>query len=305
MNSEKNLKQNKNLIDLSQQMENIRFLFFINPEYTISSETRVQKKHFNHFVLYILLSGTAQVQTEHQQYKLHAGDFFMICPNLSTSVYSISGQGECLEMELEYQYLDKEINEDLYAVFHELLSEKKYVHLKNQPEYSAAAQYILQDLSDRAPGFLYRLRTHLGSLLFLMFDTLSVLTNESFFQEEESKPQIHKYKRSNMRDIFIDSYLEEHFKENLTLEMLAQKVLLSTKQLNRIINRLYGTTFYKHLTQLRIREAKRLLTQTDLSIEEISYLVGFATHTGFYKAFKQTTGQVPSAYRAKNKKTGG
>ena len=43
MNSEKNLKQNKNLIDHSLQMENIRFLFFINPEYTISSETRVQK----------------------------------------------------------------------------------------------------------------------------------------------------------------------------------------------------------------------------------------------------------------------
>ncbi len=76
MNSEKNLKQNKNLIDLSLQMENIRFLFFINPEYTISSETRVQKKHFNRFVLYILLSGTAQVQTEHQQYKLHADDFY-------------------------------------------------------------------------------------------------------------------------------------------------------------------------------------------------------------------------------------
>ena len=58
-----------------------------------------------------------------------------------------------------------------------------------------------------------------------------------------------------------------------------------------------GTTFSHYLTNLRITNAKKLLTTTDISINEISLKTGFNDYFYFLKTFKKYTGHTPSEYR--------
>ncbi|MDQ7863397.1 helix-turn-helix domain-containing protein [Peribacillus frigoritolerans] len=51
-------------------------------------------------------------------------------------------------------------------------------------------------------------------------------------------------------------------------------------------------------TKFRIREAKRLLKETDLSLEEISQLAGYSHQTYFNAKFKLLEACTPSAYRS-------
>ncbi|WHY99729.1 helix-turn-helix transcriptional regulator [Peribacillus simplex] len=59
-----------------------------------------------------------------------------------------------------------------------------------------------------------------------------------------------------------------------------------------------GESFRNTLHQVRIREAKRLLKETDLSLEEISQLAGYSHQTYFNAKFKLLEGCTPSAYRS-------
>lgn len=59
-----------------------------------------------------------------------------------------------------------------------------------------------------------------------------------------------------------------------------------------------GQSFRKTLHGVRIREAKRLLRETDLSLEEVARLTGYSHQTYFNTKFKQIEACIPSAYRS-------
>ena len=58
-----------------------------------------------------------------------------------------------------------------------------------------------------------------------------------------------------------------------------------------------GKSPKEYLTEYRIKQACRLLKETDLSISAIAYSVGFENNLYFSKAFKKQKGLSPSEYR--------
>lgn len=62
------------------------------------------------------------------------------------------------------------------------------------------------------------------------------------------------------------------------------------------------TTFSAVFENRRIANAKRLLRQTDLSIQSIAQCLGYAYVSNFERAFKRWTGLNPSDFRARSKK---
>jgi len=53
----------------------------------------------------------------------------------------------------------------------------------------------------------------------------------------------------------------------------------------------------EYIVQVRVREAKRLLESTDLTILQVSQQVGYATDIGFIRVFKKQEGITPGKYR--------
>lgn len=94
----------------------------------------------------------------------------------------------------------------------------------------------------------------------------------------------------------IDAFFSNCQKE-LTLEMLADTLNLSTKQTHRLLKKHFNTSFKHKLMNTRVEVAKDLLRTSRLSIERIAGDVGYSSTQYFCHLFHQKTGMTPSEYR--------
>lgn len=91
-------------------------------------------------------------------------------------------------------------------------------------------------------------------------------------------------------------YLETHFRENLTLDILASHVGFHPVYLSKLFKKFTGVTFVQRLNQLRISYAKNLLKQ-GLTVTEACFNCGFNSLSNFQHTFKKTTGFTPSEFK--------
>ena len=92
-----------------------------------------------------------------------------------------------------------------------------------------------------------------------------------------------------------------HLDPGLTLGGLARQLGLSDKELSYVLNEGVGTGYTAYVNGLRVGEAARRLgdaAHADETVLQIALASGFASKATFNRAFKQTTGQTPSVYRA-------
>lgn len=92
-------------------------------------------------------------------------------------------------------------------------------------------------------------------------------------------------------------YLKSRYNQSLTLEEVARHVHISPFYLSHLFKEELGMTFVEYLTQLRMDEARRLLTQTGRSIQEIAERVGYDDPSYFCKVFKKNVGATPKQFR--------
>jgi len=90
---------------------------------------------------------------------------------------------------------------------------------------------------------------------------------------------------------------EQYMNSELTLEMLAEELQISPIYISRQLKEELGTSFIHVLTQTRMNKAIYYLDSTDLSINEISELVGFDNQHYFSTSFKKNVGMSPNQYR--------
>lgn len=95
----------------------------------------------------------------------------------------------------------------------------------------------------------------------------------------------------------IRSHVKSHFKEAIDFNGLSLKHGLSPSTFRRYWARHVNTTPAHYVTQLRIREACRLLVDTTLRISEIAVNIGYEDALYFSRKFHQETGTTPSIYR--------
>lgn len=95
----------------------------------------------------------------------------------------------------------------------------------------------------------------------------------------------------------IVEYIDHHYYEDINRSILADMVYLSADHLARIFKKETGETLVKYITDKRINAAKSLLSQTNISISQVSCQVGYDNYSYFTKIFKQRTGLSPGDYR--------
>ncbi|WP_157213475.1 helix-turn-helix domain-containing protein [Paenibacillus senegalensis] len=97
------------------------------------------------------------------------------------------------------------------------------------------------------------------------------------------------------------SYLEEHYAEDISLDIVASHLGITGAYLSALMKEKTGVNFSDHLNNIRIRKAKELLDSTDLSIQEIGQRIGYRNVTSFIRMFKKLTALTPGDYRKKSR----
>ena len=104
---------------------------------------------------------------------------------------------------------------------------------------------------------------------------------------EVSDPRIRK----------IIQEIDQNYTGKLSLGELADSMNLSIGHLSTLIRRENGLSFSEYVTDKRMEDAKKLLCQENLSVEEVAEQVGYHDYFYFTKAFKKYAGVSPSVYR--------
>lgn len=93
------------------------------------------------------------------------------------------------------------------------------------------------------------------------------------------------------------SYIESHFKEDISLNKIAEMFHFEASYFSKLLKKRFGMTYTEYVTTLRINMAKDYLKKTDYSIEKIAFIVGYKDDKYFREIFKKYVGVSPARYR--------
>jgi AraC-like DNA-binding protein len=100
------------------------------------------------------------------------------------------------------------------------------------------------------------------------------------------------------------SYVEQHFRESLTLERVSEHVHVSASRVRHLFKDATSVGFKEYVTNLRLSEAKRLLLTSDTCVQEVAYTVGYNNLNQFYKVFQRYSSMSPADYRRYYQRSG-
>ncbi|MBN2536576.1 MAG: helix-turn-helix transcriptional regulator [Spirochaetales bacterium] len=99
----------------------------------------------------------------------------------------------------------------------------------------------------------------------------------------------------------IKEFIELNYtNENISTRMIYENLGIPPFRVFKLLKEEYQLSFKQLINKMRIKEAKRLLTQTDLRIIEIAFHLGFNNISYFNNLFKNYEKQTPSTYRKQN-----
>lgn len=96
-------------------------------------------------------------------------------------------------------------------------------------------------------------------------------------------------------------YIIDNYDKKITLTEICRAIGCSKSTLISIFKQEFGTTVNAYINDIRINEAKRLLSGTEMSISEIAEITGFYDQAYLSKVFSARLGLSPSEYRRKEK----
>ncbi|MDF2485371.1 MAG: hypothetical protein K0R46_1539 [Herbinix sp.] len=91
-------------------------------------------------------------------------------------------------------------------------------------------------------------------------------------------------------------YLENHYDQDISLEDVAEQVNISPQYFSKLIKKTTGYNFIDWLSMLRVKKAKELLTNSNLTVKEVCFMVGYKDPNYFSRIFKKRIGITPSEY---------
>lgn len=97
-------------------------------------------------------------------------------------------------------------------------------------------------------------------------------------------------------------YIQEHFAENLTVNVLAEHYGMSPNYFSSMFKKEMSRSAVNYITELRINQARELLYHSELSVVDISKKVGYEDSQYFFRVFKKYLGMTPLQYREESRK---
>jgi AraC family transcriptional regulator len=98
------------------------------------------------------------------------------------------------------------------------------------------------------------------------------------------------------------AYIQDHLSENLSLQQLAAIAKISPYYFARCFKQSTGVTVNQYVTERRMKKARELLQETELTVVEVAKLVGINSQSHFNRVFRQHTGSTPKVYRDRRAK---
>lgn len=225
--------------------------------------------HFHkNFEIAYVMAGTVSVTLREKTFTANSGEWIFV---LSNQIHSYSGSPDSKTLVTVF-------SEDFVPKFRETVRGK----IAENPIFSLNKDFGKYAISR-------------------LISDISVIEKKGIFYSVcaaflESAQLVEKSRKSESDMLDILDYIEEHFKEPLTLEQLADRFGYERHYLSRLFNSTYKINFRRLINGYRVDAAKDFLSDRKMNITEISDACGFPSIRSMNYIFKEMTGQTPSEY---------
>jgi len=163
-----------------------------------------------------------------------------------------------------------------------------------QGELSGVLDAVQREMDSSKPGHERAARHHLG---------LVGVWLERQLAEAAADPAIAAAPRPDAARKLANRYtalVERKYRSGANVGDLAAELGVTPTHLTRVCNRTCGRTAHALLADRKMHEARRLLAETKLPVQDVSASLGFASPAYFTRAFQGSTGKTPSDFRRQN-----
>jgi AraC-like DNA-binding protein/quercetin dioxygenase-like cupin family protein len=257
--------------------------------------TSMPSEHYHdHFEIYYQLTGERYYFIKDRSYYVKKGDIIVIN---KTELHKTSFAGaevyERILINFKEDYIRDMLNssEDMDPM--ELFSRDVNVYSLSLSEQNFAEQLLnkmLDENKKRADGFNLYMKISLLELLIFL-NRLSWKAQNHYL---EFPSALHK------KISTVAKYISNNYFLELTLNGLSLEFHVSPFYLSRTFKEVTGITLTEYINITRIKEAQRLLVDTNLGVSEIAEKVGFDSSTHFGRVFKSIVQVPPLKFRKIN-----
>lgn len=230
------------------------------------------------YIIHYVLSGEGTYYVNNKEYKIKENQGFLICPEAITYYKAdeknpwtyiwVGFTGSSAKKYLNYAGLDED-----QLIFH-----------SNDDEIKTCIKEMIDN-----PPTNYHNELLLHGLLYKFMAKLSKTSNISYIGTS-----------TDYSNYYIEKsveYINKHYTEDIKIQDIADYLSLHRSYLCKLFKKVIGKSPQEYLICFKINKSIELLEKTDLSINEISNLIGYCDQIAFSKTFKRTLGVSPKQYR--------
>jgi len=265
-------------------------LFHIDREKKLHSSMPSTHYH-NGYEIFYLVSGDTCYFIDDKAYQVVGGMLLIINMNDIHKLVNSSGKTfERITLEFKKEFIDcifpNNQSIDLLSSFAKGLP---MIKLSGQEQIFIEQRFdiMINEYTQKPPGYEFYLKTLLFELLLFIYRK----------KDSNSRPAFTEANLINKKIFEIVDYLNLHFDEQHTIQQISKKFYISPSYFCKTFRENTGFTFTEYLNNVRIKEARVLLTQRVDKVAAIAEQVGFESLTHFGRIFKEITGLSPLKYR--------
>lgn len=243
----------------------------------------------------LILRGKGLYKSGGRVYSIQEGDVFFFRPNEAHCITDIEENGmELLNLHVAPYYLYTNFQNALNSNYIKILAanfplaSNKINDTLPTEQIESVKNFILsirREFEQKQNDYATLVNNYISAILILFSRPYK---NNHFSQKE---------KQSYQKLLSAVKYIDTHYKENITLDLLAQNVAYSRCYFSSIFKKCMGMSIWDYICIKRIEEALTLIKTTDKNITDIALECGFNNAVNFNKIFKKYTNVSPSTFR--------
>ncbi len=230
------------------------------------------------YEIIVMVDGDRRFFIHKDIYLCQPGDILLIPPGCSHRAVTISDTYERYLLYFNDNFIREKILLNCFQTHHIQISKRRF---KDVADLLDSIRYEIQKNDEYSDIMI---KANVQKLLMLLCRYSETPSIREFDSQDK-----------NMQKAAI--YIRSHYRENLTLQMIADAVFLSPSYLSKRFREVTGFGIVEYINGVRIREAELLLSGTNKTIVEIADRCGFNDSNYFGDAFKKVIGCSPTQYR--------
>ncbi|TDP61160.1 helix-turn-helix domain-containing protein [Flavobacterium dankookense] len=159
----------------------------------------------------------------------------------------------------------------------------------------------LGDLLSKLGNDFYDIKDNYKSINTDFFYSIAECIVEDQNYTHQNFKRIKSAKQETSKHLFnltneAKNYIDDNFLEKINIDKMAKEAKLSEYHFIRLFKTIFGTTPYKYLTQKRLNYSLELL-KNQISVSDITHIIGYTDTPAFSNAFKQKFGVSPNNFK--------